>query len=339
MFLNPVKDRRNLFVSLNSEVTELKLTSDECKEVKVRTCCQEVLIPFEKEVILAAGPVNTPKILMLSGIGPKDHLRSKNIDVVKDLPVGKNLQIQYSVPIFVQLDVENKIVNDCGVKRREVDVNKIVGILGLDEFESPPDLAIYHHFFKKQDYKFTIFIQDYLQYNPAVVRSLTRIYDRAVLVFSVTLVKPKSRGIVELRGSNHLKDPIIKSNYFTDKERKDFESLHFGFKYVLKLLDSSAFNGTNATFIEVDIPICRNFKFPSYAYVKCYIKNMGYFQSNLAGTTRMSSVVDEKLNVIGVKNLKIVDSGTFPDAIWGNSMGTVAAFADIASKLIKGKWT
>lgn len=84
-FLSPVKDRPNLDISLRSWATKLLLnkSGDQVKAVKFYRNKHEHIIKVRKEVILSAGAFETPKLLMLSGIGPKKHLEEKNISVVK----------------------------------------------------------------------------------------------------------------------------------------------------------------------------------------------------------------------------------------------------------------
>lgn len=92
-FLNPVKDRPNLFVIKHAHVTKVNI--DEKKRatgVEFIVDNKKLNAKAKKEVILSAGTVNTPQLLMLSGIGPRKHLKELGIKVVADLPVGKNLQ-------------------------------------------------------------------------------------------------------------------------------------------------------------------------------------------------------------------------------------------------------
>lgn len=91
-FLEPVENRTNLLVAKNALVTKIILDQNSAKGVTVLINNQSITLNVKKEVILSAGAIGTPKLLMLSGIGPRDHLSQQNIAVVKDLPVGQNLQ-------------------------------------------------------------------------------------------------------------------------------------------------------------------------------------------------------------------------------------------------------
>jgi choline dehydrogenase-like flavoprotein len=93
-FLHPALSRPNLTLLLNTQVVKLNFKGTRCVGVKLMTADGEVKdIAVDKEVILAAGTINSPKLLMLSGVGDASALRSLGIDVVEDLPgVGENLQ-------------------------------------------------------------------------------------------------------------------------------------------------------------------------------------------------------------------------------------------------------
>src|SRR6202030_640342 len=92
-FLRPALSRPNLTLLLNTSVVKLNFKGTRCVGVKILTDGAETDIAADKEVILAAGAINSPKLLMLSGVGEATALRSLGIDVVENLPgVGENLQ-------------------------------------------------------------------------------------------------------------------------------------------------------------------------------------------------------------------------------------------------------
>ena len=93
-FLRPVRHRKNLHISMQSRVLKILINSTTKQATGVRFEKKGKIyeIQVSKEVILSAGSINSPQILMLSGIGPADHLNSLNIPVIADLKVGNNLQ-------------------------------------------------------------------------------------------------------------------------------------------------------------------------------------------------------------------------------------------------------
>ncbi|XP_059622519.1 glucose dehydrogenase [FAD, quinone]-like [Phlebotomus argentipes] len=104
-FLNPIKDRPNLHVVKHAHVYNLEIDENGAVSgVTMNLRGQKILKAFaKKEVILSAGVIASPQILMLSGIGPALHLQNLGIPVILDLPVGKNLQDHTTVPLFVKL--------------------------------------------------------------------------------------------------------------------------------------------------------------------------------------------------------------------------------------------
>ena len=98
-FLRPIRNRKNFHVSMKSYVLKILINFNSRKTTGVRFEKEGKIyeIGVKKEVILSAGSINSPQILMLSGIGPADHLKSLGIPVVADLQVGNNLQDHVSM--------------------------------------------------------------------------------------------------------------------------------------------------------------------------------------------------------------------------------------------------
>lgn len=92
-----MKYRHNLHVAIFSRVTKILIDPQTKKTIGVEFVKKgkSRLVLAKKEVILSAGPINSPQLLMLSGVGPKDHLKNLGIPVIQDLPVGQNLQDHY----------------------------------------------------------------------------------------------------------------------------------------------------------------------------------------------------------------------------------------------------
>eukprot|EP00105_Crassostrea_gigas_P022108 XP_011441494.1 PREDICTED: glucose dehydrogenase [FAD, quinone]-like [Crassostrea gigas] len=111
-FLRPVMGRKNLHVSINSYVTKILIKDKKAVGVSFIRDNRKHVILAKKEVILSAGSINSPQILMLSGIGPKKHLEEKGIPVVADLPVGDNLQDHIMISIDFHDNTSSAITKD-----------------------------------------------------------------------------------------------------------------------------------------------------------------------------------------------------------------------------------
>ncbi|XP_072155161.1 glucose dehydrogenase [FAD, quinone]-like [Bemisia tabaci] len=104
-FLLPVRERPNLSVSMNSRVTRIgfdhRESTPRARSVFFVKDNKKHLVKSRKEIVLSAGTIGSPQILMLSGVGPKEHLKGLGIKMVKDLPVGDNLQLILALAIRV----------------------------------------------------------------------------------------------------------------------------------------------------------------------------------------------------------------------------------------------
>ena len=118
-FLRPVRNRKNLHISLNSHALKIIIdpSSKQTKGVRFEKNGKIYEIGVSKEVILSAGAINSPQILMLSGIGPADHLRSLKIPVLADLQVGNNLQDHVALG---GMAFTLEMVAYCGLKKLEI---------------------------------------------------------------------------------------------------------------------------------------------------------------------------------------------------------------------------
>ena len=110
-FLHPVRNRPNLFVLMNKVVRSLEFSGDKVIGVNIvnadeySTSSEVNLIKARREVVLSAGAIGSPQILLLSGIGPKEQLEEAKVPVTKDLPVGKNLQDHLMVSVAYSTDI------------------------------------------------------------------------------------------------------------------------------------------------------------------------------------------------------------------------------------------
>ncbi|GFS54173.1 glucose dehydrogenase [Trichonephila inaurata madagascariensis] len=170
-YLVPAENRTNLDIVVNAHVNKIILEGCDAKGVEFDFKGSKCIVKAKKEVIMAAGTVNTAKILMLSGIGPKEHLQKLKIPVVVDLPVGDNLQEQGSVLLYYQLDPKIPTFNQklCDIQNVEQYIRNRTGplassaslsaaaLLGRDsvfpEMDSPNHLLIFWEAFKQLDFK------------------------------------------------------------------------------------------------------------------------------------------------------------------------------------------
>uniref|UniRef100_U5EVL2 Putative glucose dehydrogenase n=1 Tax=Corethrella appendiculata TaxID=1370023 RepID=U5EVL2_9DIPT len=360
-FLVSAKDRPNLHIIKNALVTKIDINKKGVtqgiqfdigtkKGLKAKT---------KREVIVSAGAVNTPQLLMLSGIGPKIELEKFNIPVISDLPVGENLQDHMIAPVFIGLhksrpsefDVTETMDHLFSYLKYGLGKFSTAGqleFIGFINTEDPkskyPDIQFHHVHFQKNhpDFKQLLFAT---QYTEEAAKQLVELNKKMeLLLVLVTLLNPKSVGSIKLKSSNPHEHPKIFTNYFTDKDNYDIRTLTNGIKFVEKMAQTKAFKDHEGEFIRLNIADCKQFKFDSNEYWNCYIRHTFKTCYHPAGTAKMgpsndkTSVVDSGLKVRGVKGLRVADTSIMPNVISGNTHAPAMMIGEKASDLVKDDW-
>lgn len=241
-FLRPIRNRKNLHLTKNSFVTKL-LIDVEIKKVEGVYFVKNgktFRIEASKEVILTAGTTKSPQILMLSGIGPKDHLNARNITVVQDLPVGFNLQDHVSFPGLVFLVNDSVTLTGPKILSFTSMFDYITG--GKGPYTVPGGAEGYaflntgHHKVTDKNYADLEIILAGAALNSdtaGIVRNLLRIgndfyndvykgiQDKEGFAFVPILQKPYSRGRIMLKNNNPFDAPVIHPNSFDDERDLD----------------------------------------------------------------------------------------------------------------------
>ncbi|CAG7683969.1 unnamed protein product, partial [Allacma fusca] len=294
-----------------------------------------------KEVILSAGTFVSPIILINSGIGTADQVAAVNAKLVKELPVGRSLQDHptFAVrPVLVSKpeytwNLENNITfegieefkeNGTGpvtasVQGAEAYFTSLRSLLSLESIQSPFD------YYKWPDLQIL-----YSAYGG----------DPKATDISCTIanVRPVSKGILTVNtsassmGDNFL--PILKYNYFS--QEREFQTAIEGIYFCLRILETSiAFRIMGPPFTLQPYRPCLLYVFRSLEYWKCYIRYNSRSGYNSVGTCRMGSgpedpkaVVDSKLRVIGIDNLRVIDASIMPNVPNANTLAPTMMIAE-----------
>ncbi|KAG5872408.1 hypothetical protein JTB14_012522 [Gonioctena quinquepunctata] len=367
-FLTPIKERPNLFLSKNTHVESIGITEPVDKRangVNVSIDGVRFFLRARKEVILTAGAINNARLLLSSGLGSKQYLLSKKqISFKADLPgIGKNLLLRLTIPLFVAIepgysvcqreyyreedlirDAFNYIMFRTGSWSHTNINNFVAYILTQKTGTSLPNLAISHMYFKIGDRYLKVWM-DAMDYHPKITNSLLNINkERAIILFMVELLNPSSRGEILLNETHYASNPIIRGNFLTDGENWDYETLLSGFDFITNLTESEIMKENKAEFLDLGVPNCRNYKFCTPAYVKCYIQNMAFPKSDAVGTAKMGSecdsdaVVQENLEIRKVRCLRVADSSVLNFMPGGNTIATDAMIGYNLGEIIKEKW-
>jgi choline dehydrogenase len=263
------------------------------------------------EVIISAGAYNTPKLLMLSGIGPASHLRRHRIPVVANLPgVGHNLQDH----ALVQLDFSSRMPP--AVPPIILSEANLFTHVFADLDAASPDLQfMFGHF---------LF--------PNVAEELgLGIYDGLTMV--PVIARPKSTGRVTLRSKNPLDPPIIRHNYLSSD--RDMQVLLEGIALGRELYHNSAFDDIRLEEVRPGAHVT------SEEDLRAYIRNSLATVWHHCGSCKMGrdvmSVVDPQLRVYGVTGLRVIDASVMPTITASNTHSTCIMIGEKGADLILGK--
>jgi choline dehydrogenase len=355
-FLSTAKDRKNLHVIKNAYVSHIEISdSGRVENVKFRLGDQELTAMANKEVILSAGAINSPQILMNSGIGPKSHLEAIGIPVKVDLPVGENLQDHAIVylPLKFHKRTARKIEEQDLLDHLYLYLTKRIGrftnhgtteltgfVNTLKKNQKYPDIQ-YHFFeYRRGEEKRLKAALNLIGYEESVKKSFLKSVENEDLVMAmVVLLNPKSAGRVELRSKNPFDKPRIFSGYLEVED--DTDTFVRGIKVLLEMFKTESFKKHEADLERIDIPGCRNIQYNTDSYWKCYVRHLTATVYHPVGTCKMGpnsdpkAVVDSRLNVKGVKGLRVIDASIMPDIVSGNTNAPSIMIGERGSQFIK----
>lgn len=290
------------------------------------------IVSARREVILCAGAVQTPQLLLLSGIGPAAHLKDMGIEVVKDAPgVGGNYQDHVASP--VHMETKNSTSYGLSWKAAPRDIFHLfqylltrTGPLAGNVFESVAFLRT-DPSLKKPDVQFV--------FQPA--RRLTNLKIPFPIghgyAISPVALYPKARGTLRLASPDPSAAPLIDPKLLS--EPGEIDSLVRAIKIARAVFASEAFAEYGG------IEVAPGPEVQSDDEIDAYIRATGYTVHHPVGTCRMGSdkdaVVDPELRFNGIKGLRIADASVMPKIIGGNTNAPCVMIAERAADFILGK--
>ncbi|MFI7166287.1 GMC family oxidoreductase [Rhodococcus erythropolis] len=337
-YLAPARRRTNCTVLTGVHVNRVLIENGRAVGVEAHVGNSPVEIRATREVILTAGALNSPKLLMLSGIGSAQHLSDHGIDVVSDLPgVGQNLQEHpcFAVTVDVNVKTLNEELDAKGVVKHGLDFV----LRGRGAATSTAAQAVLFGSFSGESNRtdFQVMFAPF-GYGQAPAKKsddgydlhAMELYNHSAARALVCVVHPRGRGSITLRSANPNDAPVISRPLYGDPE--DASDMVRAIRRVREVFATPAFSkylvkettpGPNAQTDEELLEI---------------IKAKSYAGQHAVSTARMGtdelSVVDPQLRVRGVADLRVADASVIPALTSGNTNAPVIMIGEKASDLI-----
>ena len=331
-FLQPVADRPNLTIFTGALTRRVLIENNRATGIEISRRGQVERLAAAREVIVAAGAINSPQVLMLSGIGPAQELRRHGIEVILDLPgVGENLQDHQDVML-------------CWSSPRHT-------LYGMSWRALPWMLASPFKYLFQRKGPFTTNTVE----SGGFVRSQSGLeqpdlqiilgpeymnQSRSVPIghgfsFHVSLLQGKSRGRLTLASADPAAKPVLHANFLSDPDDEDLEALVRGMKIVRRLVQAPAMDAYRGE------EVFPGPKATTDEEIRQFIRDTLGTTFHPAGTCKMGrdrmAVVDPELRVRGIDGLRVIDASVMPNVISGNTNAPTIMIAEKGADMILGR--
>jgi len=330
-FLRPAKNRRNLTVFTEALAKRVLLANGKAVGVELEHNGQTHHLRARREVLLAAGSIGSPQLLMLSGVGEGTALQALGIAVEHNLPaVGRNLHDHLATSVqMITKNADSYGISFRAAPRGAWNILEYFlfrrGPLAGNVFEATAFLRTAGGL-DRPDVQFV--------FQPARRNQSTFPFPIGHgYAISVVLLYPRSRGQVTLASPDARKAPVIDPNLLSEPD--DYEPLLRGIALARRMLGASAFDRYRSTEFLPGASV------ENEEALKDYIRRGSATVHHPAGTCRMGTdtqaVVDPELRVHGIKGLRVADASVFPRLVGGNTNAAVVMVAEKAADMIMGR--
>jgi choline dehydrogenase len=326
-YLHPVLDRPNLDVETGAQVTRVRFDGARAVGVEYVQNGESARVDATAEVVLCSGTINSPRLLMLSGVGPADHLDDHDIPVTADRPgVGRNL---HDHPLFA---VNYEATRPVSLATAERPWNLVRYLATYLLFEKGPLTT------SGPEAAAIVRSESGLEAPDLLIAFAPAFLDEASLdppgghgfAVAVGLLRPESRGRLTLESADPFADPVIDPNYLGADD--DLSRLTEGLRRAREIVRASPlddYRGDELTPWSTE---------PTDDEVAAYIRDTAGTFYHPVGTCRMGdgemAVVDDDLRVRDTEGLRVVDASVMPDVIGGGPNAATIMIAEKAADCI-----
>ncbi|XP_039446187.1 glucose dehydrogenase [FAD, quinone]-like [Culex pipiens pallens] len=362
-FLEPVEQRPNLHILTGSRVTKVLIDprTKAAYGVEFIRKRSRYAVIAKKEVILSAGGLQTPQLLMLSGVGPKDQLLKVGIPVIQDLPVGKVLydhiyftgltfrtntkHLTLNVDRLLTLSAISQYLQGNGTLTIPggVEVLGFINTLNTSRDAVPDIELIFVNGSPGSDHGsgirrgLRLSDETYERYRPLESGDID------TFTVNLVLLHPKSKGYMELKSDNPFQWPKFYTNFL--KEEEDLETLVRGIKRVINIVDTPAMKRYGARLHNIPMRACALLGHGTDDYWRCALRTQATSMYHQTATCKMGpasdteAVVSPQLRVYGISNLRVADVSIVPVTLSGHPAALAYMIGEKLADMIKEEWT
>lgn len=327
-FLKPARNRPNLRVQTRASVSRIIVEQGRATGVEYVVNGRKWILRAEREVILSAGALASPKLLMLSGIGPADALREHGIQVEADLPgVGQNLQDHIEMSLVYQLNGPHSYD-----KYKKLHWKAAAGLNYL-LFRGGPaasNLIEGGAFWWGNKDEAIPDVQFFLVVGAGIEEGVDAVPGGNGCTVNLGQIRPRSRGEVTLRSADPFENPRVAPRYFSDPY--DLDAVTEGTMAVLDIMEKPAIHRYVAA-RHTPSPAMK-----THADIRSFCQQTAHAALHPAGTCRMGqddlAVVDPVLRVRGIDGLRVADASIMPTLISGNPNAVCIMIGERAAEFL-----